>query len=193
MSRYRAIALILVTASPLSGADEQALATEARTVAIDLTQKLGAVLKRELAASGPDGAIGVCKDTAPQLAAELSRRTGWRVARVSLRPRNPLLGSPDAWEQINLMRFDRAAANGQAVERLEHMETVLEPQGRSFRYIKALPVQPLCLVCHGAPASIAEPVRQRLASDYPYDRATGYDVGQVRGAVTIKRLLDATP
>jgi hypothetical protein len=193
MTRYALPVLFMLAGSPAFGADELALATQARAVATELVQKLGAALKEELAASGPDGAIGVCREVAPKLAGELSRRTGWRVARVSLRPRNPLLGTPDAWEQKVLARFDRAAAGGETADRLEHTEIVLEPQGRTFRYMKALPVQSLCLICHGSAASIPESVRQRLAEDYPHDRATGYDAGQVRGAVTIKRLLDAMP
>ena len=37
---------------------------------------------------------------------------------------------------------------------------------------------------------IAPEVAQRLQTDYPHDRARGYTVGQIRGAVTIKRPLD---
>ena len=56
--------------------------------------------------------------------------------------------------------------------------------------MKAIPVQPLCLTCHGTDEMIAPEVAQRLQSDYPHDRARGYTVGQIRGAVTIKRPLD---
>ena len=193
MARH-ALLLLTFLASPLvAGAGEPEFAAEAGAAATEFVQKLGAALKQELGASGPEGAIAVCKEIAPSLAAELSRRTGWRVARVSLRPRNPLLGQADAWEQQVLLRFDRAVAAGEAAERLEHVETVDEPQGRYFRYMKALPVQPLCLTCHGSAASIPESVRQRLAQDYPHDRAVGYETGQLRGAVTIKRRLDSQP
>lgn len=36
---------------------------------------------------------------------------------------------------------------------------------------------------------LAEPVHDRLAVEYPFDKAIGYTVGQVWGAVTIKRPL----
>jgi hypothetical protein len=193
MAKHVLLLLILLAGSPAAGADEPELAAEARDAAAEFVQKLGAALKQELGASGPEGAIAVCKEIAPSLAAELSRRTGWRVARVSLRPRNPLLGQADAWEQEVLLRFDRVVAAGDTADRLEHAETVQEPQGRYFRYMKALPVQPLCLTCHGSAATIPASVRQRLAEDYPHDRAIGYKAGQLRGAVTIKRLLDPQP
>jgi len=66
-------------------------------------------------------------------------------------------------------------------------EVVEEPAGRYFRYLKAIPVQPPCLICHGTPEMIAPAVRERLSADYPHDRATGYSLGQIRGAVTIKQ------
>jgi len=176
-------ALLAVWPAAVSASDH---AAEARVAASELIQRLGAALKQALATSGPDGAIAVCRDIAPQLASELSRRTGWRVARVSLKPRNALLGAPDAWEQSVLLRFDQAAAAGEPADRIEYAETVQEPQGRYFRYMKALPVQPLCLTCHGSAASVPESVRQRLTDEYPHDRAVGYDLEELRGAVTIK-------
>ena len=146
-------------------------------------------MRAELAKGGPDGAVAVCKDIAPELAGRLSRETGWRVSRVSLKTRNPLLGSPDAWEQRGLEEFDRRAATGEKAETLEVAEVVEEPAGRYYRYMKALPVQPLCLTCHGTAETIPPDVQQRLRTEYPNDRATGYRAGQVRGAVTLKRPL----
>lgn len=164
---------------------------DARATASQLVQKLGAALKQEMAAGGPQQAISVCRDIAPGLAGELSRSSGGRVARVSLKTRNPLLGLPDAWEQQVLMDFDRRAASGEKPETLEYSEVVEEPQGRYFRYMKALPVQPLCLSCHGGPESVSDQVKMKLASEYPHDRAFGYTLGQIRGAVTIKQRLEA--
>lgn len=171
---------------------EFALATdpeaEARAVASELIRKLGAELQAALSDSGTD-AIPVCRDVAPRLTSELSRRTGWRVARVNLRIRNPLIGEPDAWEQRVLSDFDLAVESGAVAATLEHAEVVNEPAGRYFRYLKALPVQPLCLTCHGEKDAQSPALRSQLAQDYPHDRATGYSIGQVRGAVSIKRRL----
>ena len=83
--------------------------------------------------------------------------------------------------------FDARALAGEALEKMEYSETISEPNGKFFRYIKALPVQPLCLACHGAEAQIDDAVKASLAQSYPHDRATGYALGQVRGAISIKR------
>ena len=185
MHLTRNCAAILLATLPLSVQADHT--TQARALAAQMIQQLGAALKKELAASGPDGAVSVCRDMAPAIAGELSRKSGGRVARVSLKTRNPLLGDPDAWEQQVLAEFDRRAAAGENVESLEYSETTDEPRGRYRRYMKALPVQPLCLSCHGTAENIPDHVRAKLALEYPHDQATGYGVGQVRGAVTIKQ------
>lgn len=189
----RTITLLLaglgVLAWPASAQSPDERLAASRAAAGQLTQQLGAALRRELAAGGPAGSIGVCRNVAPEIAGRLSREMGARVARVSLKTRNPLLGTPDAWEQQMLTEFDRRAAAGDKPETLEVFEVVSEPAGRYYRYLKAIPVQPLCLACHGGPEAIAPEVKQRLAQDYPHDRATGYSAGQIRGAVTIKQRL----
>lgn len=154
-----------------------------------MQQTLAGKLLAEINANGAESAIGVCKTMAPNAAAELSVKQGAKISRVSLRPRNPVLGHADAWEQKVLIDFDQRAAKGEKPETLEHFETVDEPAGRYFRYMKALPVQPLCLNCHGAPEAIPQGIRARLAAEYPGDRATGYRAGEIRGAITIKRAI----
>jgi hypothetical protein len=165
---------------------------EAQQVAKELVSTLGAALKQALSESGPEAAISVCRDTAPLIANSLSRRTGWKVGRVSLKVRNPLIGQPDAWEQKILQRFDYEAAGGASAAKLVAAEIVTEPQGEYFRFMKALPVKPLCLTCHGTERTIPESVQIRLAKEYPNDAATGYAAGQIRGAVSIKRKLGPT-
>lgn len=169
--------------------DFPAMENEARAVAQELAASLGSALKQALSESGPDGAITVCRDTAPLLAGTLSRQTGWKVGRVSLKTRNTLIGQPDAWEQQVLRRFDEQAKAGTDPAEMQHAEIVSEPEGRYFRYMKALPVKPLCLTCHGTATTIPDSVKTRLAQEYPHDMATGYIAGQIRGAVTVKRKL----
>jgi hypothetical protein len=146
-------------------------------------------LTKELELSGPMRALIVCKYTVPEISSALSRKTGWRVTRVALRPRNPALGSADAWEQKALLDFERRVEKGEKPEGLEVGEFVTEPGGRFYRYVKALPLGPLCVACHGAPDKLTPNLKALLDTEYPNDRATGYSVGQVRGAVTIKRPL----
>jgi hypothetical protein len=73
---------------------------------------------------------------------------------------------------------------------MSYAEVVSEPQGRYFRYLKAIGVAPLCLTCHGAKEQIPEPVRAALKTYYPHDQAVNYQAGDLRGGVSIKQPLN---
>jgi len=186
-----ALALPVLLAGCASGpsAEEQAaMAADARKAAAALTQKLGGELKTAIGEKGAEGAIGVCKERAPQIAAEVSKQFGLQITRVSPKNRNPA-AVPDAWEAEAQAGLEKRLAAGEKPETLDTWQIVDTPTGKQFRYAKALPVQPLCLTCHGDPAAIPAGVKARLAADYPLDKATGYAPGMVRGIVSIKRPL----
>lgn len=187
--RLIAASLVFAWVTPAFAGDDMAkYQEESRQVAKTFVQQLGGELQKEMQANGPASAIKVCKNVAPAIASDLSRKNGWHVSRVSLKARNPLLGFPDAWEQKVLADFEARKERGESPATMEYAEIVTEPQGKYFRYMKAIPVQEVCLACHGA--NIPQNVKDALASDYPHDKATGYTaVGQIRGAITIKRPL----
>ncbi len=177
------LAALLLAALPAAADDSLA---EARKVAGALPGKLLAILTVEMDEGGPEGAIAVCRDKAPQLAKAASEETGWAVRRVSLNNRNPK-AVPDAWERAVLEEFDRRAAAGEDPRKLEKGELVSDAGKTAYRYMKALPTAEVCLNCHGAPASLTPAVRDKLAALYPDDKAVGYSVGQVRGAITVRK------
>jgi Protein of unknown function (DUF3365) len=172
-------------------AADEAWIAEARSVAATVPPKLLSVLTDAITRSGPDGAIAVCRDEAPKLARAASQDTGWAIRRVSLRNRNPK-AVPDAWERAVLEDFDRRAAAGEKPATLERAEIVQQDGGAMYRYMRALPTQELCLQCHGAPERLSPAVQSQLKALYPDDRAVGYSVGQIRGAMTIAKAQPAS-
>ncbi|HQY28816.1 MAG TPA: DUF3365 domain-containing protein [Burkholderiaceae bacterium] len=159
---------------------------DARKLAATVPANLLTVLTAELNRTGPAGAIEVCRDKAPEMARAASERSGWNVRRASLRNRNPK-GVPDTWERVALERFDAQAAAGVAAPMLETYQVVSENGRQMFRYAKALPTQSLCVQCHGPVDKLSEPVKAKLRALYPNDRATGYEPGQIRGALFLKK------
>jgi len=178
------------SASIADGDDVRALTEESRKAADALLGQVRGELVKALESSGPLRAIVACKYGVPEMSSFMSRKTGWRVSRVSLKPRNPALGAPDAWEQRVLVSFEQRQARGEKGDAMEFGEVVHEPAGRFFRYMKALPLAPLCMNCHGPAESLSEAVRAQLSIEYPHDRAVGHQIGQIRGGVTVKRPLD---
>jgi len=159
---------------------------QARSVATSVPPKLLAVLQEEVARGGPEGAIAVCREQAPALARAASEQSGWTVRRVSLRNRNPK-AVPDAWERAALEDFDRRAAAKESPATLERAEVTLVNGQPVQRYMRALPTLALCTQCHGTAAQLSPAVTARLRALYPDDRATGYAVGDIRGAMTLSR------
>jgi hypothetical protein len=174
--------------APCAMAADEPWMLEARTVATAVPPKLLQALTEAIAKSGPADAVTVCQDTAPKMAKAASEQSGWQIRRVSLRNRNPK-AVPDAWERETLEDFDRQAAAGLAPASLERavIQTV---DGKPVqRYMRALPTQGLCLSCHGAGEALPPGVAERLKALYPDDKAVGYSLGQIRGAMTLKRAL----
>lgn len=185
--RLASMPLLMLLALPLA-AQDPAWVGDARKVATSIPPKLVAVLTEEMGKGGAEGAITVCRDVAPQMAKAASAETGWAIRRVSLKNRNPR-AVPDAWEHAALVDFDRRAAAGESPATLEKAEVVAEGGKQYYRYVRALPVQSLCLNCHGAPEQLTPAVRQKLKELYPDDKATGYKPGDIRGAMTIRKPL----
>jgi hypothetical protein len=187
----RMLVLLLSTAclaGPALAQDQAALLADARKIASAIPAKLLAVLTEDINHGGPEQAIAACSEKAPKMAAAASAETGWSVRRVSLRNRNPK-AVPDAWERAALEDFDRRAAAGDAPATLEKAELVDEDGRKVYRYVKALPTQQLCLNCHGTSEQLTAPVKARLAQLYPQDKAVGYGLAQIRGAITLKKPL----
>lgn len=183
----------LVSASlSASGQDEIAVRSQAaKQTVMFFAKELGGALKAELEKGGPSGAIVVCRDVAPVIANRLSLQNGWKVSRIGTRVRNPMIGTPDAWEQQVLSSFQARAVRGESYQEMNHSEIVEEPGGRYFRFMKPIPVQEVCLACHGDIDEIAEPVRGALAESYPHDQAIDYKTGDLRGAFSIKQPLES--
>ncbi len=136
-------------------------------------------LKQALTEGGPTHAIAVCADIAPAIADSLSAESGWTVKRVSLKSRNASRAVPDVWERNVLLDFNRRQAAGEQAADLFFGEVV----NGQYRYMQAQVVEPVCLVCHGK--GLADEVRETLQEYYPDDWATGYSLGEVRGAISL--------
>ena len=171
-------------------ADTQARINAAEAATNDFLKRLGGTLKGEMQSNGTESAIKVCRDIAPEIASDISLKNGWQVTRVSNKPRNSMMGIPDSWEQTVLHSFEKRAAKGEDLKTMSHAEVVDEPAGKSLRYMKAIGTAPICLTCHGSTEQIPATVQAKIKSLYPHDKATGYKVGELRGAVSIKQSLD---
>lgn len=156
----------------------EAFVQEAERLADRLEADLKAELSAALSEVGPVGAIGVCQSVAPAIAQDLSRQSGWQVSRIARRTRNPANAFDRELSALydELERAPLAEAGPATVHR--------EVEGR-FVYMRAIVMreQP-CAMCHGT--EIAPEIADAIAASYPDDRATGFQPGDLRGAILVQ-------
>ena len=100
-----------------------------------------------------------------------------------LKNRNPR-NAPDAWERQVLQQWERDLQAGKPIGEVAQWRT--ERGQRVYRYMRPITVaMPLCLECHGDPKAIKPEVRRLIRQNYPNDKATGYKLGDLRGAFSI--------
>ncbi|MCB5227855.1 DUF3365 domain-containing protein [Alishewanella sp. 16-MA] len=155
--------------------------TRIKGFATELKSALGSAIKQ----GGLSAGVAVCQEQAPMIAAKWST-DGWEVGRTSLRVRNSA-NIADPWEQNILQSYITALAAGADATELQHAEIVNKGEGSSFRYMQPIMLEPVCQACHGN--MITEAVLQTIQEHYPADLATGFEIGELRGAFTLKKRL----
>ena len=126
-------------------------------------------------ATPPPDAAADAADAAPADPVPPGEATpGPRVGRTSLRLRDPANRAPP-WVETWLAAQGEGSASG--VSGVSHIEA-----GHA-RVIVPIVVEPPCLRCHGPADDIDPSIRAQIAAQYPDDAATGYAVGELRGAM----------
>jgi hypothetical protein len=166
----------------LSAAEVPAEALDrARATADALTSDLAGMVMGTMQEQGPVAAVEICSEVA-QERTESFASEGVSVRRVSHRLRNPR-NAPDAAEAGELDRLQRLQDAGEALP--EVVRIVRRGDERFLHYVRPILVAQPCLTCHGAPERIDPDVARIIRDRYPSDAATGYQAGDLRGAVSV--------
>jgi len=191
MKRLMLIALALTLSPAYADSHLKPQVDKSKIIVKEFMGQLKGELQTAMKSGGPIKAINVCKETAPFIAKNLSDKYGWKVARTSLKNRNPS-NAPDAWEARVLEKFNARRAAGEAPTNMTYFEVVEENGQKNFRFMKAIGMPPLekmpCLKCHGE--NIGAKLTSKLDELYPDDKARGYKPGEIRGAFTITQPLN---
>lgn len=167
-----------------ASADQVAL-TRARTLVTEAAARLQARMVQDMKQHGPSEAVESCSIEAEALTTagvrpppDPATMPGERVGRSSLKLRNPENGAPPWVAEWLVSMGDRPYQDAKGIEQ------VVEVEGhRVAHFLKPIPVEPRCLVCHGGAETIPADVRAVLSQKYPEDHATGYAAGDLRGAL----------
>lgn len=147
----------------------------------EASTKLIAALTEAIAKDGAAAAIGVCSERAPEIAAEVGLAHGVTLRRASEKPRNPNNAATDA-EKILLAAFAADLENGKKPE----PGVVTNSDGAVVFQAPIIIPSALCLQCHGdTKIDVAPGTLTAIQKLYPDDKATGYKIGDLRGAWSV--------
>lgn len=184
---------LLASISSISHAEqltEQQLQQEANQKIAQFSQALKGQLQAAIKQGGLPAGVSVCKSVAPSIAADNSK-DGWTIERTSLRVRNSD-NVPDAWELAQLNQFEQTKAAGTQAADTPMIASQYQVNGDTteFRYMKAIPTQELCLGCHGS--NITPELSTLINQAYPDDKAINFEVGDIRGAFSLHKVINST-
>ena len=154
---------------------------------------LASSLKKELVMAmqtqGPASAVSVCNIKAPEITNHINASSEIKIKRTSLKLRNHK-NAADGWEHKVLTMFAQQHAEGIPASDMLYSERIENGDTTILRMMKAIPVQAVCLTCHGKEQQITENVKKILSINYPNDEATGYTTGDLRGAFSISQIIE---
>ncbi|MBK7632050.1 MAG: DUF3365 domain-containing protein [Ignavibacteriales bacterium] len=146
------------------------------------------ILVKEMQTNGAVAAVSVCSDTAQILTNKYGVNKGIYIKRVSFKNRN-INNVPNKIEAEALKIFEELKLKGELKESTEYFSTIENDGVTDVIYLKPILVQAPCLSCHGADDQIGTEVKGVLHKKYPNDKATGYQLDDLRGAVSIQKTL----
>ena len=159
--------------------DEQVYMKAAKNVVGAFSRDLKSELMSALNASGADYALQICQIKAPEIAAAHTHG-GWSIKRVSNKFRNPG-NRPDTAEVRILGKFADTSYHQ------EYYQDWYGPDSsKTFRYCRRIEVAKLCLQCHGDLQTLDRGLYVQVKSLYPWDKATGYHEGDLRGMFVVE-------
>lgn len=163
---------------PLTPELRQAALEQGKAIAAEAFGLLSTNLQSAIRQGGVSNALPFCSIAALPLTESVTKTRGISLRRVSHKPRNPKnQAGPE--EMAVLKQFELGLQHAKAVPPV--VTNMLPGQ---VTFMAPISIQnPLCLNCHGKPGTdIALPNVDLIKSLYPQDKATGFAMGELRGA-----------
>jgi hypothetical protein len=164
---------------PLAPEVQSAVVQRGNAIATETFSLLSSNLQSAIQSGGVSNALPFCSLAATPLTAGMAEKHGVTLRRVTHKPRHPAARASAA-ELAILQSFEVALA-ATALPPAPFATNLVSGQATYFAPIVI--ANELCLKCHGAPGrDISAENLAVIKKYYPQDEATGFQLGQVRGA-----------
>jgi hypothetical protein len=178
------LASAIATANPYESNQEELASVIAtgKKSSLLLLKTLGSNLQKHMKSEGPMGAAQFCVTNAYPLTDQVSSELGKDVTvkRISLKYRNPA-NKPTAGEEAVMHSLQTLQDNHVILP--EYL--VERVNAETYKFYKPLNInKDVCLKCHGNISSNPK-LEAYIGKNYPEDKATGYKMGDLRGAIIV--------
>jgi hypothetical protein len=173
----------------LSEPQEKKMLEVGKAATDDLAKQLSNRLSAAVSEGGPVAGVRICSEVAQDLTAEVSgSHPIISVRRIGVRTRNKK-NLPD---EQDLKALEKLQSLITSPAEMPAPFLVADEKSKSdeliYRYYRPIPTAAQCVLCHGSKDAMPPDLRMVLDKIYPDDGATGFSMGELRGAfvVTIK-------
>jgi hypothetical protein len=145
-------------------------------------KEVGQALYNDMLNKGIEGTVPTCAKTIDKICYKYSEAPGNTLERTTLLrlQEQKRSHSPEA----EMLRSMIKSANTEEAITEDHTWTESDDGEKSFIYMRAIKVEPLCLSCHG-PSEIVQPkVKQLMMSEY-HALPSENQLGEIKGAVVV--------
>ena len=138
--------------------------------------------KQAIKTEGPAGAVNFCSSKADEITASVNKKlkNGVSIKRITLNPRNEKNLAQNEEAKI-LSSLKTLKENGVVLPKL----LVQKIDKKHTKVIKPIMIKPKCLICHGEKDKLNPKAYETIKAKYPNDKATGYKLGELRGAFVV--------
>lgn len=146
-----------------------------------LAKTLGKNMKEHMKAGGPMDALNFCSTEAYDLTDSVNKKlkSNTKVKRISSKTRSAA-NHPNKEEQSVLSLLETMQEQGVILP-----EYLIQKSGeKQYKYYKPIIIDNgVCLKCHGDVKD--EKLKNTIAARYPQDKALGYKMNELRGAIVV--------
>ncbi|MCB0751961.1 MAG: DUF3365 domain-containing protein [Ignavibacteriae bacterium] len=183
------LSVLIVSCKQEEKFDEKAYSAEFNGYSTEYLAGLKGILIKNMKEGGPLKAVKVCSDTAQALTNLYSDVMGITVKRVSYQNRN-VNDTPDEFEKEAINKFAELHSQNNLTAETEILKKVKMNEKEVVRFAKPIFIEAPCLNCHGDANIISPAVAELIKEKYPNDKATGYKIGDLRGVISISKVLE---
>ena len=164
----------------LPDAKKQEYTKKGKEIAQATMKELGVNLIKQMKLGGPQVAVPFCNVAAYPLTDKIAKKYNVKIKRTSHKIRNQK-NSPNQQEKRVLKAYLEALNKKEPLKPVAQKE-----EDKKIHYYAPIIIQQKCLACHGIlEKEVTKKTDSTIKTFYPKDKATGFEVGDLRGIWSI--------